>query len=188
MIRRGPSPSDRFTQIANAALRDERLSWKARGLLAYLMSHREGWQTSVARLVREAPDGRDSVRAGLDELLALGYLTRSDKRYRDARGRLGEYDYEVTDSPTSGFPTLGEPTLGNPTPKKTRGKNTTTEEDDQPRPRGRATESQVQFLMDIHVAAGGLVSPEIEATFRGYSITQADAEIRAGRHHVRNAR
>jgi hypothetical protein len=184
MIRRGPSPADDFAQIANAALRDERLSWKARGLLAYLMTHKEGWRTSVARLTQKAPDGREAVRSGIAELVALGYLTRSRSRERDERGRLGDYDYTVTDRPTSGFPTLGEPTSGNPTAKKTTEKNTNGREDDQPRPRGRATDEQVAYLSDLHVQAGGVMTPEIEATFAGYSISKADAEIREAKRYL----
>lgn len=185
-IRRGPSAADNFARIHNAALRDKRLSWRARGLLGYLMSHAEGWRTSVARLVQEAPEGRDAVRAAIAELTEHGYLERA-KQSHGERGKFGEVDYIVTDQPSSGLPTTVQPTSANPHPKKNKGKKTNTEEDDQQPPRGRATEKQVGFLMDIHVAAGGIRSAEVEATFREYSITQADAEIRAGRKHVRRS-
>ncbi|AWY05308.1 helix-turn-helix DNA binding domain protein [Microbacterium phage Cinna] len=175
-IRRGPSPADRFAQIANAALRDKRLSWKARGLLAYLLSHREGWRTSVARLEREAPDGRDSVRAGLNELIEHGYVTRSEDRIRDARGRLGDYEYTVTDFPTTGFPTQGEPTQENPHPKNTRGKNTIQREH-HPNGGGAATPSQRAYLRDLHIHGGGRTAEEIDPWLDGLTVAQADAEI-----------
>ncbi|UDL16248.1 helix-turn-helix DNA binding domain protein [Microbacterium phage Kozie] len=177
MIRRGKSPADRFAQIANAALRDERLSWKARGLLAYLMSHTEGWQTSVARLARSGPDGRDAVRAGLGELIALGYLTRSARRNRNERGHLLDYDYDVTDTPTSDYPTLGSPTLGNPTSKKNKGKKTKPREH-QPNGGGAATPAQRAFLIDLHLHGGGKTADEIGSWLDRLSAEEADAEIR----------
>lgn len=157
MIRRGSSPADNFARISNAALRDERLSWKARGLLGYLMSHSEGWQTSVLRLARVGPDGRDSVRAGLAELIQHGYLQRSEKRQRDDKGRLRDYDYEVTDVPTTGFPTLGYPTLDNPPPKKNKSKknnpkNSTSKASPENRG-GLASDAQRAWLVDLDALA-----------------------------------
>jgi hypothetical protein len=90
-----------FTQISNAALRDPRLSFKARGILAWLASHQDGYGCSVAAIVSDSDtDGKAAVRSALDELEAAGYLTR--ERVRDPEtGRLGPSDYVVTDCPMS---------------------------------------------------------------------------------------
>lgn len=88
MIRRGPRPVDKFAIIANAALEDTRLSWRARGVLAYLLSRPEGWSTSGVRLASQSPggaEGRDAMQAVIKELKQVGYL-RSEKT-QDARGR-----------------------------------------------------------------------------------------------------
>ena len=77
MIVRGPRPSDNFAQIHNAALADGRLSFKARGILAFLLSRPPGWKTSVERLARSGTDGERAVKSGLKELEVLGYLKRS---------------------------------------------------------------------------------------------------------------
>jgi hypothetical protein len=87
--------ADHFTIIANAAVRDVRLSWKARGLLVWLLSHQEGWETSVKDLAKHAPDGKGSVETGLQELEACGYLER--RQVRDAAGKMGATEYHVTD-------------------------------------------------------------------------------------------
>jgi len=118
-------PADHFTIIRNDWLRDERLSWKARGIVVYLASHRVGWETSLEQLARAGREGKDAVRAGLRELEALGYLKLD--RHRNEDGTLAGTDYDLMDpwiTPTSGNPTLGEPaqaepTLADPTPKKT---------------------------------------------------------------------
>ena len=84
MIVRAPR-YDRFTVLPNQALRDERLSWKARGLLAFLLSQTEGWRVSSATLAKQAPDGIHAIRAGLRELEDHGYLVR--QKYQDHAGR-----------------------------------------------------------------------------------------------------
>lgn len=86
----------RFTVLPDEALNDERLSWKARGLLAFLLSKPDHWRTTSAHLAKVAPDGRDAVRAGLTELEDAGYLVR--RKYRDERGRWKQDTY-VYDNP-----------------------------------------------------------------------------------------
>lgn len=73
-----------FTQIDNRLLEDERLSWKARGLLAYLLSRPENWRVESNALAEIGPDGRDSVRSGLAELEAHGYLVYT--KQQDEKG------------------------------------------------------------------------------------------------------
>jgi hypothetical protein len=75
------TPEREFTIIRNAAVRDERLSWRARGLLVYLVSCPPGWETSIDRLVPLGREGRDAVATALRELESFGYLTRT--RLRD---------------------------------------------------------------------------------------------------------
>jgi hypothetical protein len=103
---------EQFTQISNAALRDERLSFKARGVLAWLASHQDGFGCSVAAIqAASSSDGRESIRSALKELQEFGYL--EIERTRDPEtGRLGPADYLVTDLPVSGDPTSGNPFLG----------------------------------------------------------------------------
>ncbi|MGW7825009.1 hypothetical protein ACWGLF_44965 [Streptomyces puniciscabiei] len=96
-IRRGVMAADQFTQIANGLFRDTRLSFKAKGLFGYISTHATGWRVTVADLVRAGPDGRDAVRAGLNELQRHGYLMREQLRHED--GTLGEIVYSITDRP-----------------------------------------------------------------------------------------
>lgn len=91
MIVRAPRPASHFTVVTNALIRDERLSWKARGLLIFVLSMPDNWRTTSAHLARVGPDGRDSVRAGLAELEAAGYLTRHRVRKAD-----GTFEHQVT--------------------------------------------------------------------------------------------
>ena len=65
-----------FTQVANAVLNDPKLSWKAKGLFAYLFSKPEGWDFSAARMINNSNDGERTTKTGLQELEKAGYLIR----------------------------------------------------------------------------------------------------------------
>lgn len=84
MIVRSPRP-DRYAIIANETLRDSRLSFRARGLLAYLLSMPDNWQTSSERISRETTEGRDAIRAALRELETIGYVARIRSQSEDGR-------------------------------------------------------------------------------------------------------
>lgn len=101
------SPDDDFTIIPNAALRDTRLSYTARGILAELLSHMDGWETNADALWRLATkhrgirrgEGREAIRAAFVELEQCGYLVRP--RVRNQRGEI-ETRLEVYDTPGTG--------------------------------------------------------------------------------------
>jgi hypothetical protein len=78
-IRRAPRRT-KYAVIDNDTIRDERLTWKARGLLVYLLSLPDDWTVQQSDLVARAPDGRTVVRAALRELEQAGYLWREKRR------------------------------------------------------------------------------------------------------------
>ena len=114
MIVRSPRPTTNFTVLNNSIIRDQRLTWKARGLLVFLLSQPDNWRTTTAGLTVYGVDGRDSIRAGLKELEIAGYLTR-----RTWQDDLGHWRTETTvhDSPTSST-TNPQPEPDYPTPVK----------------------------------------------------------------------
>lgn len=83
MIIRAPRPTSHFTQVRNDVLRDRRLSFKARGLLVFMLSHPDYWRFRVEDLRANGPDGRHAVTTGLVELEATGYLQRHRRRADD---------------------------------------------------------------------------------------------------------
>jgi len=64
-----------YVQIDHRVLEDERLSWKAKGLLAYLLSKPRDWRVMSEDLVAKATDGRDAVKAAMRELRDAGYAS-----------------------------------------------------------------------------------------------------------------
>lgn len=90
-------PTDNFTMIPNAWIRDRRLSRRARGLLIELMSHRPGWKTSVATLAKTGPEGEAAIKSAIKELETVGYLERHADT--DQRGRRTGTRYVITAPP-----------------------------------------------------------------------------------------
>lgn len=71
--------TDPFVRFPRELLENPTLSFKAKGLLAWLLDKGEfpgGWETEVARVCAITAEGRDAVRATLAELELAGYLTR----------------------------------------------------------------------------------------------------------------
>lgn len=102
-----------YTILSNSVIRDERLSWKARGIFAYLMSLPEDWTFHQAEIAKHSPDGLASLRAGLKELQKYKYLSIS--RERDSKtGTLGESVWILDDSPIFDYPILDKPILDKP--------------------------------------------------------------------------
>jgi hypothetical protein len=70
----------RFTQIPNSWARDERLGYRAKGILLLLMSHQDGWKISLEHLANDGPDGITAVRTAIIQLQESGYLIRNTIR------------------------------------------------------------------------------------------------------------
>lgn len=103
---------------------DDRLSWKATAILAYLLAKPDGWEIRVADLIKRKQGGRDSVRAGLRELIQAGYLKR--RINRDENGKFLGYIYIVherpitavePESPETENPAPDKPSPGKPAPE-----------------------------------------------------------------------
>lgn len=65
-----------FTTIDNGYLNDEDLSFKAKGILTYLLSLPDDWVVHIEQIVTKSKDGISSFRTGLSELIDKGYLKR----------------------------------------------------------------------------------------------------------------
>lgn len=60
---------------------DSDLSFKARGLLLAIVARGPRAKNSIVELMSVTQDGRDSVRTGIAELQAAGYLIREQERH-----------------------------------------------------------------------------------------------------------
>jgi hypothetical protein len=99
-------PDEGWVPISNAAARDHRLSWRARGLLLELLSYPDGWKTTIDQLVLLGKladghaEGRDAMRTAMNELVQGGYVVRTKTKDEES----GQYSssFTVSDDPTRG--------------------------------------------------------------------------------------
>ena len=86
-----------FTVVRNEIIRHAGLSWKAKGILIYLLHLPPDWELHPRQMVRFASDGKHSLYSGLRELVSAGYLIR--QRWRDVEGKFTRFAYVVHDVP-----------------------------------------------------------------------------------------
>jgi hypothetical protein len=108
-----------WSSVPNKLLEAPELSWKAKGVWAYIYSRPDGWEVQETDLIRRAIDGRDGVRAALRELEEHGYISRVHTR---ERGRFSTVTYKLhlsderppmTEKPSTEKPSPENPTLSN---------------------------------------------------------------------------
>lgn len=86
-----------YTVMNNTFLRDNNLSWKAKGLFAYILSLPEDWKIYLSELQTHATDGETSLRSAIKELTDNGYIVQ--KRLKDDKGRWASYVYQIVENP-----------------------------------------------------------------------------------------
>ena len=111
-IQRTPRPQSNFTILSNEILRDNRLSFRARGILVSVLSRPDNWRTSADSLANESIEGRGAILTALKELEIIGYLERT--KYQNELGHWVS-DSLIYDKPRFGKPTSVEPTSENST-------------------------------------------------------------------------
>lgn len=105
-----------YTVMSNHHLRNSELSLRAKGLLSQMLSLPEGWDYTIAGLAKINKEGKDAVRAAVQELEQAGYIERRQKM--DAGGKFSSNEYVVYEEPRSASPLSGFPTTVLPTTEK----------------------------------------------------------------------
>lgn len=90
--------ADRYTIVGNDMLESTQLSWKAKGLLAYMLGRPDNWEFSEKALYTMFPDGQTATRSGIKELEDAGYLYR--ERVRES-GKVAGCVWHVFQNPVT---------------------------------------------------------------------------------------
>tara|TARA_R100000458_G_C8270875_1_gene245600 strand:+ start:1056 stop:1697 length:642 start_codon:yes stop_codon:yes gene_type:complete len=85
-----------YTVISNVFLRDEKLSLKSKGLLAYVLSLPNDWVLYVTELSNHHKDGTSAIYSAFKELIEHGYVRRKRERID---GKLKGIDYIISETP-----------------------------------------------------------------------------------------
>jgi len=100
-----------YFQMRRDTAQDRKLSWEARGILAYLLSQSDDWIVQIKDL-QQAKCGRDKVYRILDELKQAGYLERERKQV--AKGLFEWGDYLISERPFPENPYTAKPDTDKP--------------------------------------------------------------------------
>lgn len=111
---------DNYVIVDKAFLLNEKISLKAKGLLALLLSYPDNWQFYEAEIVQHAADKANSLSSGLKELIENGYIVR--KLGKDETGKFKGYEYHIYEKPITEKPITENPVLLNN--KDTKNKDT----------------------------------------------------------------
>ena len=76
IIRVEKNADNPYVMMNKLFLSDTRLSWKAKGLLSYLLSKPDNWKIIIESLIKESTDGERAVRSALNELKEFNYIQR----------------------------------------------------------------------------------------------------------------
>lgn len=95
-IIRAPRQESGYTIIRNDVLRDPELTFRARGVLAYILSHSDNWRTDAESIARVSKEGRQAIQTALKELREAGYIEY--RKSQDTNGRW-KTDTIVYDAP-----------------------------------------------------------------------------------------
>ena len=109
--------SQPFAQVPNSAIRDPEISPNAFRLLAYLMSHKEGYELTYGQIERQTTLGRYAINEAIKVLTDKGWLRT--ERTKKTNGQFGPTSFHildpesvdsVADDSTAGDSTLDQPT------------------------------------------------------------------------------
>ena len=103
---------DNFTRVHNEVLRRSDISWKAKGILVYILSLPDDWTIYLEEIVKHSTDGMTSFRAGWKELKDKGYVKRVPVREGGKIVRWDTYINETVDT-TASVLLVGNPQVEN---------------------------------------------------------------------------
>ena len=90
-----------FVMIDKRIFTDKKLSYRAKGVLGYLLSRPDNWLVNMVDVANQSTEGRDAVLTAVNELMKHGYVERIEHR---ENGRFKSYEYLVYEVPKSVVP------------------------------------------------------------------------------------
>jgi predicted transcriptional regulator len=102
-----------FAQIPNEAIRSPEITANGFRLLAYLMSHQDGYELTYSQIERETGLGRYAINEAIKNLETLGWL--ATERTKMPNGQYGPKSWTVLTPTSASFSTVGDSTVEQPT-------------------------------------------------------------------------
>lgn len=192
-----------YLMINKYHIYDQRLSWKAKGILSYFLSRPDDWQFYREEILTHATDGKDSLNKGIDELIKCGYMKREMKRNENGKFT-GGYSYEIFETPldlaeyenacTDNLPKAEKPTSGKPISEKPTSENPPLLNNDiklNNEFKSSSSNSNVEVFKHFEKCNFGLISPmlmekisaDIEIYSKEWVMKAAEVSDESGKHN-----
>lgn len=103
VIRTKHNRENPFVQLNKHALRDDKISFKAKGLWAFCMSHHDDWSFNISELAKRSKEGRRAIDSGIAELIKHGYVVRLEYWDKSEQGKFitGGVEYVFFEFPAT---------------------------------------------------------------------------------------
>lgn len=119
IFRRAKDKDNPYVMIDRTVFENPDVSWKAKGLMGYLLSRPDDWDVRMGDLVKRSTNGMESVRSAVKELEHHGYLVRCREHLDNGRFQWNITVHEVPvpcgDEPSMENPSMDHPQVENPT-------------------------------------------------------------------------
>jgi hypothetical protein len=110
-----------YVMIDKRIIDNVELSFKAKGILVYLLSRPDGWEVNLVDLTNRSTEGLSAIKSGCKELKEMGYLKHAGIRRTDGRfetviwevHEVPQVDNRLTDTPQVGV----DPEVDFPSPE-----------------------------------------------------------------------
>lgn len=86
-----------FLRVDYSTVRDETLSFEARGLLIYLLTMADSWEFSIKGIAKQTGKSERSVMRITKELKDAGYIIQEKRK--DTKGHFNSYEWHVYEIP-----------------------------------------------------------------------------------------
>ncbi len=103
--------NNNYVTIDKTFLHNKKLSWKAKGILAYLLSLPDDWKIHLTEIKRHSNDGSTSLYSGINELIKTNHIKRR-KRLKH-NNQFNGIEYIVKENPHLGNPQAGNQAILN---------------------------------------------------------------------------
>lgn len=120
------SPDNPYVMVDRRPIDNPKLSYRAKGVLTYLLSRPDGWEVNIGDLQNHGIEGRDALRNTLTELREAGHLEYQQERQagKFSTGKILVYevpltepqtDFQEAEEPDADLPDAVQPHAVNPT-------------------------------------------------------------------------
>jgi hypothetical protein len=103
VIRGKHNKENPYVQINRHPLRSDKLSFKAKGLWAHCLSHKDDWEFSITHLASISKEGKKAIYSAIDELMREGYAMKMEGTVKNPDGRFSDkiVEYHFFEFPLS---------------------------------------------------------------------------------------